>query len=136
MDEQEIVDLSPEERDAELALMDNRRTHKMLTKALRGKLPALHSIQGDADEAMVIVKFFAGSMTWYAIEFDPQTGDFFGLVDGQYVELGSFNLYILGLLTVPPFGMPIERDCYWTPVTLGECRKRCTGIQYGGAMDQ
>jgi hypothetical protein len=75
------------------------------------------------DQLMVIVKFFTpdANWTWYAVSAyqDPDSKDvqFFGLVDGFAKELGYFWLYELESVR-GPFGLPIERDIYWTPVPL------------------
>ena len=44
---------------------------------------------------------------------------FFGLVDGNYKELGYFWLSELESVR-GPLGLPVERDLYWTPVPLSE----------------
>jgi len=66
------------------------------------------------------VKFFTPDAQWtrYASEFD---GDdiFFGLVSGLEVELGYFLLKELKDVRVP-MGLPIERDLYYEPKSLGE----------------
>lgn len=95
----------------------------LLTKAIERKLPPIYS-SGDkpAEEVKIIVKFFdpQSNWTWYAVEYDPKTGVFFGLVRGHEVELGSFSLAELkdyrGRL-----GLGIERDMYFgTDHTLAE----------------
>ena len=75
------------------------------------------------EEDLVLVKFFmpATGWTWYAVSAsrDPKTGDvqFFGLVDGLVPELGYFWLSELKEVR-GPFGLPVERDLYWTPKPL------------------
>ena len=58
-----------------------------------------------------------GHGTWYATEYNPETKQFFGLVDGFELELGYFNLEELENLR-GPFGLPVERDLYWKPTPL------------------
>ena len=101
---------------------------KLLTKADRARLPALRAQDGLGEEAVAYVKFFTpdGSWTWYATEFDGEDL-FFGLVDGQFAELGYFRLSELAEGR-GPLGLRIERDRYWEPRTLGEVRGFCTGI--------
>ena len=97
---------------------------KLLTKALRKKLPKLYATDGKGDEAVAIVKFFTpdANWTWYAIEFD---GDdlFFGLVNGFEPELGYFSLSELQTVR-GGLGLPVERDMYWEEMTIGEIKKR------------
>ena len=97
---------------------------KLLTKEIIQSLPALGSTDGDGDKAIARVKFFnpSGVGTWYATEFDPESGEFFGLAHIHEAELGAFFLSELEGF-VGRFGLGIERDMHWTPKTLGECRK-------------
>ena len=93
---------------------------KLLTKAIRSKLPALYSNEEKGGDAIAVVKFFTpdSNWTWYATEFDGED-QFFGLVDGFDKEFGYFSLRELET-NRGPMGMPIERDLYWTPKTLKE----------------
>lgn len=94
---------------------------KLLTKELLKKLPALYSQDGKGDEAVAYAKFFTpdSNWTWYATEFDPETGTFFGLVDGAEKELGYFTLAQLESVR-GGFGLPVERDRYFSPTKLSE----------------
>ena len=96
---------------------------KLLTKAIEKKLPALYSQDGKGDNAKVYVKFFTpwSTWTWYATEYDPETGDFFGYVIGHAKELSYFNLYELQSIK-GPFGLKIERDILFETATLGEIK--------------
>jgi len=66
------------------------------------------------------VKYFTpdSSWTWYGCEYDGKD-TFFGLVDGHEKELGYFSLSELQSLR-GPLGLPVERDLWWKPKTLGE----------------
>jgi hypothetical protein len=77
-------------------------------------------------ESIAYVKFFTpdSSFTWYAVSAsrDPETGDvqFYGLVDSHMAkELGYFWLSEISKVR-GPYGLPVERDLYWTPVPLSE----------------
>jgi len=96
------------------------RGMKLLTKEIRRKLPPLYSQDGKGGKAVALVKYFtpSSSWTWYASEFDGED-TFFGLVDGQFKELGYFSLKELEEVR-GPMGLPIERDLYWQPKTLEE----------------
>ena len=93
---------------------------KLLTKALRAKLPSLYATEKLGLEAKAQVKFFTpdAQWTWYASEFDGKDL-FFGLAIGFCAELGYFRLSelreIRGVL-----GLPVERDLYFRPKTLQE----------------
>jgi len=105
------------------------RGMKLLTQEIRRKLPPLYAQDGKGGNAVVYVKYFtpSSSWTWYATEGEPVRGDsgkevdfrFFGLVDGHCRELGYFVLSELEEVR-GPMGLPIERDLYWKPKTLGE----------------
>lgn len=89
---------------------------KFLTKQNLADLPALYSQDGKpAEEVNVAVKFFTpdSNWTWYATEFDPAEGRFFGLVSGFETELGYFMLAELEGAR-GPMGLKIERDLHWT----------------------
>jgi hypothetical protein len=91
---------------------------RLLTKAILKRLPPLGATDEQGMQAVAQVKFFTpdSSWTWYASEFDV-TDIFFGLVIGEFKELGFFSLAepqsVRGKL-----GLPIERDRYFEPATL------------------
>jgi len=63
--------------------MKPKRKHLLLTKELENKLPALYETDGKPDsERKVPVKLFSpySNFTWYALEYDPKTRLFFGLI--------------------------------------------------------
>jgi hypothetical protein len=97
---------------------DRIRGHKLLTKALRRKLPPLYASEEQGDEALAQVKYFTpdSNWTWYGVEFDGHDL-FFGLVCGQVVELGYFRLSELETLR-GPWGLPVERDRFFEPTPL------------------
>jgi len=83
-------------------------------------------------ESMVFVKFFTpdSSFTWYAVSASrnltdglgafPDDVQFYGLVQNSRIkELGYF--WLSELLSVRgSYGLPVERDLYWTPVPLAD----------------
>jgi hypothetical protein len=89
---------------------------KLLTKANLAALPALYANDGkNAEDVPVPVKFFTpdSNWTWYATEYDPAEGRFFGLVCGHESELGYFMLAELEGAR-GPLGLKIERDRHWS----------------------
>lgn len=111
----------------------------LLTAAIKKTLPALYSNETKfANETMVVLKFFTpdGNWTWYITEGSPVDADgyfdtdkpkvdwmFFGLVDGFEQELGYVSLSELQSVR-GRLGLPVERDMYWTPVSLAEVRSK------------
>lgn len=94
---------------------------KLLTEEIKAKLPPLYS-QEQVKDPMVWVKFFhaMSNWTWYAVEFDPEQGLFFGLVCGLEDELGYFSIAELDSIEV--CHLKVERDIYWTPRPLSQCK--------------
>jgi hypothetical protein len=87
-----------------------------LTKQNLADLPALYTHDGKPAEAVpVAVKFFCpwSYWTWYATEYDPAEGLFFGFVRGHEGELGYFSRAELEGIRGPG-GLRIERDYHWT----------------------
>ena len=103
---------------------------KLLTKAIRKKLPPRYAQESKGSKAIASVKYFTpdSSWTWYVLEGQPVLDangqvevdfEFFGLVDGHEKELGYFHLSELESAR-GPMGLSIERDLYWLPKTLEE----------------
>lgn len=91
---------------------------KLLTDAMKKRLPSLYANESQGLNAKACVKFFTpdSHWTWYASEFDGND-IFFGLVAGDEVELGYFSLAEL-IQVRGPLGLPIERDLYFKPSSL------------------
>lgn len=96
-------------------------TQKFLTKANEKALPALYAQDGKGYDATAHVKFFTpwAGWTWFATEYDPDTGTFFGwATDGSGTgELGYFTKAELTGIT-GPVGLTVERDYHFTATTL------------------
>jgi exonuclease III len=105
------------------------RGMQLLPKEIRRKLPPLYSQDGKGSKAVAYLKFFTpdSGFSWWITEGSPikdESGkevdfQFFGLVEGQFKELGYVNLSELEAVN-GPMGLPIERDLYWKPKTLQE----------------
>ena len=96
---------------------------ELLTKELKQKLPPLYS-QEHVKDPVAVIKYFLGSWTWYIVEGEKQEeGDylFFGLVIGLETELGYFRLSELQEIR-GPLGLPVERDLYFSPKKISECK--------------
>lgn len=111
------------ERSPKWADNDRRRGHKLLTAKDLKALPPLYS-QEDVADPIVPVKLFhpLSSWTWYLLELDPDSGIAFAYVDGHEAELGYVDLTELSEVVVR--SLPVERDCYWTPVPLSEVKAK------------
>ena len=94
---------------------------KLLTKELLKRLPSLYETDDSEKEAIVRAKFFHpfSNMTWYAIEYDPSDGTFFGYVaNGRLSELGYFTLAELESVNIK--GLKMERDLGFQECPLSE----------------
>lgn len=107
---------------------------KLLSKEIRKRIPPLYKQENRGDQAIAYVKFFSStsSWTWFATEGQPMLDEegkevdfrFFGLVYGHEKELGYFTLNQLASVKLA-FGLGIERDMYFSPKPLGECKDPC-----------
>ena len=103
------------------------RGMKLLPYKIRERLPSLGGQDGKGGKAVAYAKCFTpdSSFSWFVTEGSPVRGQnndvvdyiLFGLVDGQFKELGYFRLSELESVR-GPMGLPIERDLYWEPKTL------------------
>jgi len=102
---------------------------KLLTQEIRKKLPPLYAQDGKGGKAIAYLKLFTpdSGFTWWITEGSPikdKNGNevdfhFFGLVEGQFKELGYVSLKEIEEAR-GPMGLPIERDLHWQPKTLEE----------------
>src|SRR4051812_14089617 len=92
---------------------------QLLPQAVREQLPPLVTTS-EQENPMIQAKFFYPdfSWTWYAIEFDGED-IFYGLVDGDFTEFGTFSLKEL-MSTRGTLGFEIERDLSFKPLPLTE----------------
>ena len=94
---------------------------KLLTEEIKNRLPKLGETD-DQQDPIIQVKFFCpwNHWTWFAYEFD-QEDIFFGYVKGDFDEYGTFSLSELESVS-GPMGLTIERDIYFTPKPLSQCK--------------
>jgi len=96
---------------------------KTLTKAIPKRLPPLGATE-DQEEPVAQVESFAlwSSWTWFDVEYDRRGRVVFGLALGFEAEAGCFSLEPSENVRGPG-GLRIERDLYFKPKPLSECRK-------------
>ena len=104
------------------------RGHALMTKEVGETIPALYANEQvkDFDDVLAPAKLFSPftGWRWYITEFDAETGECFGLVEGFETELGYFSLDELAEATVFGGVPAVERDLYWRPKTIGEIRRQ------------
>jgi len=96
---------------------------KLLTKEIERRFAQLGSQEDKGDQATVVCKFFTpdSGWTWWALEYNAEDREFFGLVQGHEIEFGYFSLEELETVT-GPLGLRVERDLHWKERTIGEVR--------------
>lgn len=113
-----------EQREEEdLAAKTAAAAHTLLPPEAIAVLPRLYANEGKGEDAIAHLKLFCpwSNWTWYASELDPDHRLCFGVVVGHERELGYFSLAELEAVEGPG-GLKIERDLYWKPRPLKECR--------------
>jgi len=99
---------------------------KLVTEAMRKTIPGQYEQDGLGDEQIVWAVFFTpdSNWTWYVCEMWEEEGETFfaGLVDGHEVEFGLWCLSEMERAR-GPMGLPIERDRFWVPVSLGSVKR-------------
>jgi len=97
---------------------------KLITAEIAKKTPRLYEQSEKGDDAIAYAKFFTpdSSWTWYMTEYDPEQRLAFGYVCGFENELGYFSIDELEGVR-GKMGLPIERDRFFTPMTLREVKK-------------
>ena len=108
-----------------------KRGHQLMTGNLAVAIPAIGASAqvADCDDILAHAKLFSpySNWTWYICEWDAETGQCFGLVEGLETELGYFDLTELAETTVYGGVPAVERDLYWEPRTLGEIKSGSRG---------
>lgn len=103
---------------------------KLMTKVLEAQFKEI-GMQRDNPNPKVITKFFHPlhpSATWFATEYNPETRNFYGYVEGLTAggdEWGYFSLDELESTVVK--GLPMERDLWFVPMPISKC---CMTISY------
>ena len=100
---------------------------KLMTKTLEAKIPEMGQFEND-ENPTIIAHYFnpIGQGDWYVIEGEKDETNnwmFYGLVDLHFREYGYFSLKELENIKLP-YGMGIERELYWNPITIKELESR------------
>ena len=91
---------------------------KLFTKDINQKLFAQYRIGSNLNEQNVVAKIFNpyGIGRWYLLNSDPNEPDYLWAIVqmGDVVEVGSVLRSELESIRVKPFGLPLERDLYFS----------------------
>lgn len=91
---------------------------KLFTKEVDKQLFAQYPKGSDLENQMVVAKIFNpyGRGVWYLLNSDPNDPDYiWAIVDLFEPDMGSVSRSELQTVKVPPFGLGLERDIYFTP---------------------
>jgi len=91
------------------------------TQAQLKRLPAIYATEENTSKVAVVRYFFGGRGAFYAVEFDPSNGEFFGF--GVF-DSGDSEYCYMTLQDLE--ARRAERDLHFSPKPLGEACK-----QYG-----
>lgn len=88
------------------------------------RLPRPADVDTSDPELVARVRLFnpGGAGTWWIAAYDPETRVAFGAAELVEREMG--DIWMPELVEYRgPFGLPIERDLYYEPATLGQIRR-------------
>lgn len=91
---------------------------KLFTKEVDKQLFAQYPKGSDLENQMVVAKIFNpyGRGVWYLLNSDPEDPDYiWAIVDLFEPDMGSVSRSELQTVKVPPFGLGLERDIYFSP---------------------
>lgn len=94
-----------------------------MPREVAGTVPALYATE-EIDDPIARVRLFSclSGWTWLVTEYDPESGDAFGLVRGFEEEWGYFSIREMEELNRSRGFNVIERDLYFEPKPVSEAR--------------
>jgi hypothetical protein len=98
--------------------------NKLFTASVDKMLFKQYSMGSDLDKQKVVTKIFNpyGEGRWYLLNSDPNDPDYIWAIVSMFgnVEIGSVSRSELESIRLRPFGLPLERDLYFTPKNAKE----------------
>lgn len=95
---------------------------QLMTEGIERVTPRLYGTEGQYMESVATAHYFSplSGWDWYLTEYEPETGEAFGLVIGYERELGYFSIRDFEQQNDAHYGLAIERDIYFTPCKLSD----------------
>lgn len=101
---------------------------ELMTEELAEGLPPLYATEGEGDPVALVHYFSCASgWDWWLTEYDPETGEAFGLVRGLEVEWGYFSLCEMEQLNRSRGFNAVERDEHFEPTRASALEGRRQG---------
>ena len=97
---------------------------ELMPKGVAETVPPLYATEDEADP-VARVKLFScvSGWTWYVTEYDPATGEAFGLVKGFADEWGCFSIPELEALNRSRGFNVVECDEHFEPAPVSRVRR-------------
>ena len=97
---------------------------ELMPKGVAATVPPLCATEDEADP-VARVKLFScmSGWTWYVTEYDPATGEAFGLVEGFADEWGYFSIREMGAANRSHGLNVVERDVLFEPAPVSRVRR-------------
>lgn len=95
---------------------------ELMPNGVAAKVPPLYATEDEGDP-VARVKLFSRAWTWYVTEYDPATGEAFGLVEGFADEWGYFSIPEMEELNRSHGMNVVERDVLFEPAPVSEVRR-------------
>lgn len=97
---------------------------ELMPKRVAVTVPPLYATEDEGDP-IARVKLFSSvsGWTWYVTEYDPATGEAFGLVEGFADEWGYFSIPEMEALNRLRGFNVVERDEHFDPAPVSRVRR-------------
>ena len=95
---------------------------ELMPKGVAATVPPLYATEDEGDP-VARVKLFSCAWTWYVTEYDPATGEAFGLVEGFADEWGYFSIREMEELNRSHGMNVVERDVLFEPAPVSRARR-------------
>jgi hypothetical protein len=99
---------------------------KLITSTIEKKLKKnFEKVQQTGETGKVELKLFGGNFTWLITEMEEDNDTLRGLCDigHGFCEFGTVSLKEIKSIRLPPFGLGIERDMYFSGGTVEKFQK-------------
>ena len=97
--------------------------HELIPREIAATVPPLYATEEEADPTACVRPFSRSGWAWLVTEYDPESGEAFGLVRGFEEEWGYFSVREMEDLNRSKGFGAVERDLSFEPKPLSEARR-------------